>query len=240
MTRITSAEALEIIRTARANSTSIDLGGADLGGAYLGGADLRGADLRRADLRGADLGGAYLRGADLRGADLGGAYLGGADLRGADLGGADLRGADLRGADLRGADLRGADLRGADLRGADLRGADLRGAIGPQHWLQLSGLPSGEAWYGPTERGWLTTVGCYRDKPLADLKALVAQDEGWPEARGEEVARRRPGLLLWIAMCEEWERHHPTAVAEHQAGLEEGRALRARIQAETRTETPDA
>ena len=127
-----------------------------------------------------------------------------------------------------------------DLGGADLRWADLRGATGLQHWLQLSGLPSGEAWYGPTERGWLTTVGCYRNKPLADLKARVAQDEDWPEARGEEVARRRPGLLLWIAMCEEWERLHPTAVAEYQAGLEEGRALRARIQAETRMETPDA
>ena len=141
---------------------------------------------------------------------------------------------DLRGADLRGAYLRNADLRGADLRGADLRGADLRGADGMRHWLIVTGLPSGDAWYGPAEDGWRVTIGCYRDRTLNELRALVAQDEGWPEARGVEVARRRPALLAWIAMCEAWEALYPTAVAEYVEGLAEGKALREQIQAETR------
>ncbi len=142
-------------------------------------ADLRGANLRDADLRDADL-----RGADLRDAN----------LRGANLWGANLRDADLRDADLRGADLRDANLRGANLRDADLRDANLRGA----GIVGLGETPSGGALIFPTPDGWVMQVGCWRGTPDA-LRALIAKDDGWPEARGAEVTRRRPYLGLILA-----------------------------------------
>jgi len=91
----------------------------------------------------------------------------------------------------------GADLRGANLRGADLWDADLRGG------LTLNGLPSGQVIAMPTADGWTLTVGCWKGT-LPELRALVAQDEGWPQARGDEVHRRRPGLL---ALCDLVEAH---------------------------------
>ncbi|AUH68493.1 pentapeptide repeat-containing protein [Gordonia sp. YC-JH1] len=154
--------------------------GADLGGADLGGADLRCADLRDANLR-------Y--------ADLGGAELGGADLRGADLGGADLRCANLRGADFRYANLRGANLWDADLRDADLRDAD--------PILSVTGLPSGHAILTPTVSGWALRVGCWTGT-IDGLRTLIAQDDGWPEAEGDQIAVRRPMLAALADMCEVW------------------------------------
>ena len=129
-----------------------------------------------------------------------------ADLRGADLYGADLRDADLYGSDLRGADLRGADLRDADLYGANLtginlRGANLRWAARAARILHLEGLPSGETIFMPTPTGWYLTVGCWEGN-LEDFKALIAREEGWPEARGDEVTRRRPALQAVAALCE--------------------------------------
>ena len=154
----------------------------------------------------------YLWGADLRGADLAGADLTGADLTGADLAGAYLTGADLTGADLWGADLRGANLRGANLRGADLSGANLGGA----RWkgLQVTGLPSGQVVLIPTPDGWELRVGCWIGT-IDDLRTLVAQDEGWPEAEGEEVALRRPGLQAVLALIDA---HVAEAVAK-ETGL---------------------
>ena len=119
----------------------------------------------------------------------------------ADLRWADLRGADLRDADLYGADLRWADLRGADLRGANLRGANLRWAARAARILHLEGLPSGETIFMPTPTGWYLTVGCWEGN-LEDFKALIAREEGWPEARGDEVTRRRPALQAVAALCE--------------------------------------
>ncbi|WP_334153032.1 pentapeptide repeat-containing protein [Microbacterium sp.] len=168
-------ELVEQLRTARANNQRPSV-------PY--GADLRDADLRDADLRRADLYGASLYGADLRGAN----------LRGANLGRADLYGADLYGANLRGANLGGANLRGANLGGANLYGvADV---------LQVTGLPSGQVILVPTCAGWYLTVGCWSGT-LADLRTLIAGDDGWPEATGAEVARRRPSLELAIALCED-------------------------------------
>ena len=111
------------------------------------------------------------------------------------LGLADLRGAYLRGAYLRGAYLDGADLRGAYLDGADLRGAYLRGL------LTASGLPSGDLTLLPTVDGWSLKVGCWTGTP-ADLREMVSRDDGWPEATGDEVTRRRPGLLAAAALAE--------------------------------------
>ena len=181
---------------------------ADLRGANLQGADLRGADLRYADLRGADL-----RGADLRGANLRHANLQCANLRGANLRYADLRYADLRGADLQCADLRDANLQCADLQCADLRGANLRGANAEAPCLSMQGLPSGYATLYPTRDGWLLVVGCWGPRSVDDLETLIASDDGWPEATGDEVAVRRPGLALLIGLC----RDH---IARHEGVVE--------------------
>ena len=143
-----------------------------------------------------------------------------ANLRDADLWGADLRGANLRGANLRGANLWGADLRDANLRGANLRGANLRGAslrdaaAAGGVCLSVQGLPSGAATLYPIRDGWLLVVGCWGPRSVDDLETLIARDTGWPEARGDEVAVRRPGLSLLVGLC----RDH---IARHEGVVEE-------------------
>lgn len=54
--------------------------------------------------------------------------------------------------------------------------------------------------------------GVRPEAPGADLRALVSQDEGWPVARGNEVARRRPGLLAMLALLDEHMRLHEDTV----------------------------
>ncbi len=132
-----------------------------------------------------------------------GADLSGANLRGADLWGADLRGADLSGANLWGADLRGADLRGANLRGADLSGANLSCANLPTNSTvrSLGETPSGWTAIYPTPTGWMMRVGCWVGTP-ANLAALIARDEGWPEATPEQIPERRPFLQNALALAE--------------------------------------
>ena len=107
------------------------------------------------------------------------------------------------------ATLRGANLRGANLRGANLTRADLRGA----RIIHLAGLPSGETIFMPTPGGWYLTVGCWEGN-LEDFKNLIASDEGWPEARGVEVTRRRPSLQAVAALCEAHMRLHPKIIEE--------------------------
>ena len=142
-----------------------------------------------------------------------GADLHGADLRDADLHGADLHGADLTGANLHGADLRDADLTGANLTGANLRGANLSWAARAARILCLAGLPSGETIFMPTPTGWYLTVGCWEGN-LEDFKNLIASDEGWPEAQGAEVKRRRPSLQAVAALCEAHVGLHPKVIDE--------------------------
>ncbi|CAB0577380.1 pentapeptide repeat-containing protein [Corynebacterium diphtheriae] len=179
MSRLTREDVEKIVKKAGEEGKTPYLCDVDLHGVVLSGADLRGANLW---------------GADLRSADLSGANLWGADLRGADLCGANLWGADLRSANLRGANLRGADLRGADLSGVDLADCFFDG-------LQISKTPSGQVTLIPTCDGWWMQVGCWSGTP-EELKALIAQDEGWPEAQGEEILRRRPYLEAVLALCE--------------------------------------
>ena len=138
-------------------------------------------------------------------------HLRGANLRGADLRGADLRGAYLRDADLRDANLTVAYLTGADLRGAYLTGANLRGA----GWkgLQITGLPSGQIVLTPTPDGWGLRVGCWAGT-IDGLRTLIAQDEGWPEAEGDEITRRRPGLQAALALIDAHIALHPNVINE--------------------------
>ena len=127
----------------------------------------------------------------------------GANLRGANLRGANLSGADLWDANLRGADLSGANLWGANLRGADLRGAYLRGANLPTNSAvrSLGETPSGWTAIYPTPTGWMMRVGCWVGTP-ANLAALIARDEGWPEATPEQIPERRPFLHNALALAE--------------------------------------
>ena len=142
-----------------------------------------------------------------------------ATLRGI-LGLESLRWADLRGADLRGADLSGADLSGADLSGADLRWADLRGL------LTVTGLPSGDLMLVPAVDGWWIQVGCWSGTP-SELVEMVSQDDDWPEARGGEVVRRRPGLLAAAALAEAHIAAFPGEVARVQREAAEWDAKKA-------------
>ena len=137
----------------------------------------------------------------------------GADLHGADLYGADLHGANLSWADLHGANLYGANLYGANLYGADLHGANLHRAAISARILHLHGLPSGETIFIPTPQGWHLRVGCW-DGTLDEFKALISQDEGWPEARGDEVTRRRPSLAATAALCEAHMALHPNIIGD--------------------------
>ena len=63
----------------------------------------------------------------------------------------------------------------------------------------------------PTPTGWYLTVGCW-EGDLEDFKNLIASDEGWPEARGAEVKRRRPSLQAVAALCEAHMDLHPHVV----------------------------
>nr|WP_083912339.1 pentapeptide repeat-containing protein [Corynebacterium mastitidis] len=111
----------------------------------------------------------------------------------------DLSERDLSDLDLQDADLKGADLRGANLQWTDLQGADLRDA----YWdgLVIDHLPSGRVYLIPTPDGWYMHVGHFWNGTPDELRDLIAQDEDWPEAEGEEIARRRPYLEAALALC---------------------------------------
>ena len=149
-------------------------------------------------------------GADLCSADLDGANLRGADLDGADLCHANLFGADLRGANLRGANLCHANLFGADLRSANLRGANLDGAT----WqgLRIDGLPSGQVTLAPTPVGWSLTVGCWKGNTVAGLRDIIDGKANPPEARGDEITRRRPGWIAVADLCDAHIAAHPGVI----------------------------
>ena len=100
--------------------------------------------------------------------------------------------------------LTGANLTDAYLGGADLTGANWKG-------LQITGLPSGQIVLIPTPDGWGLRVGCWAGT-IDDLRNLIAQDEGWPEARGDEITRRRPGLQAALALIDAHIALHPNVI----------------------------
>ena len=129
------------------------------------------------------------------------------------LRGANLRGADLSRANLSRANLFWADLSGADLRGVNLSGADLRGVRGGI--LTVDGLHPYRAILVPLTTGWWLTIECW-EGGTADLRALIARDEGWPEAEGEEIAIRRPMLAALADLCDAHAAGHAADLAAVQ------------------------
>lgn len=66
-------------------------------------------------------------------------------------------------------------------------------AWSPETCLSVTGLPSGLVTLTPSaDRTVLLLAGCWHGTP-DDLRTLIAGDD-WPEARGDEQDRRRPGL----------------------------------------------
>lgn len=163
------------------------------------GTDLSDAELFGADLRDADLYRAYMPGADLRFAKLDDADLYHATLYDADFYGASLYGANMYGADLENADMRGAILYGANLDRAFVRGAALRN--NRAGLLTIDGAHPYRAELVPTPYGWVLTIGCWNGT-VDELRDLIAKDEGWPEATGEEIEKRRPILEAIADFCD--------------------------------------
>jgi len=117
--------------------------------------------------------------------------------------------ANLRSANLQYANLQGADLQGANIQDADLRDADLQGAV--LSVMRVSGMPSGDLLAFPCPDGWWIRVGCWEGTP-DDLRELVAADDGWPEAEGAEIARRRPYLEAALSLIDLHVAAHPGVV----------------------------
>ena len=103
-----------------------------------------------------------------------------------------------------------ADLRWSDLSGSDLSGSNLRSS---SVVLAVSGLPSGHVTFQPTPEGWWLRVGCWNGT-TDELRALIAQDEGWPEARGAQVIARRPMLAAVADLCDAWAADRADVLAE--------------------------
>lgn len=180
------------------------LRGANLSGCDFTEAEFPAADLERANLSGATLHSAYLAGGNLVNTDLSNTSCYRANLSGTDLAGARLFCTNLACASLTRAYLRGTDLRYANVHRALLTRAVWDG-------LQVGPLPSGPAAVVPTSAGWEIRVGCWRGT-LGELETLIAQDDGWPEAEGEEIKRRRPILKAFIALAKTHIEDHPGVI----------------------------
>lgn len=230
--KMTRQQVEEAVAIARAKGERPYFCGADLSGLHLSRLDLHGVDFRGADLRGTKFREADLSDADMTGARMSQAIFPDADLRRATLNyadlyrtclfRADLREADFIGANLFRADLYRADLRSANLRDADLRDADLSYTVltGANFvGLVLDGLPSGRLVFIPTPEGWHLTIGCW-DGTTDELRAMIAKDEGWPSAEGEEITVRRPMLEAAADMCDSYTAANPHAVADMKSAAD--------------------
>lgn len=197
--RMTREQVLETIAAARAKGECPDLSGLDLSRLDLPCVDLSGADLSDTKLLHANLARANLAHAKMR-------Y---ANLYGANLTNANVTRTNLVGATLRGAYLYGANLTGVVLRGADLRNVTMTG-------LFLDGLPSGDLMFTPTPDGWRLTIGCWFGT-TEELRAMISNDDGWPEAEGEDIDIRRPMLEAAATMCDAYAAAHPDDLADVKA-----------------------
>ena len=230
--KMTYKQVEEAVAIARAKGQHPYFCGADLSGLNLSYMDLHDADFRDADLRdaklhgvnlsGSDMTGAIMSRADLRHADMSDTKLCYVNIRGAYLYRANMRDANFRGASLFQADLYRADLRDADLFSANLSRADLSYTIltgANVVGLFLDGLPSGHLAFVPTPKGWQLTIGCWSGT-TTELREMIAKDEDWPGAEGEEITERRPMLEAAADMCDSYANANPYAVADVKAAAD--------------------
>lgn len=71
-------------------------------------------------------------------------------------------------------------------------------------------------------------------EPRSDL---IATDDGWPEAEGDECDRRRPGLVALIAQCRTWIADHPDAIKRAIESHDEYLRLQAERTRDTKSDT---
>lgn len=121
-----------------------------------------------------------------------------------------LIGENLSHANLHNASLSYADMRHADMTGACLAGANLYKAS-TDGILQITGLHPHQIIVTPERDGWNINIGCWNGT-TAELRTLIAQDTGWPEAEGDEILRRRPLLEAALTMIEAHMAAHPNAL----------------------------
>ena len=72
--------------------------------------------------------------------------------------------------------------------------------------------PSGGGYLLPTPDGWRINIGCWRNRTLEDLRALIEDRAEWPEATGKERERRRPILAAVLALAEAHTEYHAELV----------------------------
>ena len=102
-----------------------------------------------------------------------------------------------------------ANLHEANLSGANLRGADLYRGL----WdgLCIDGIHPYRCLLVPTPDGWKVTIGCWSGT-VPELRSLIASDDGWPEATGEQIAERRPLLSAFCDLCDVHMAAHPSVI----------------------------
>ena len=62
-------------------------------------------------------------------------------------------------------------------------------------------MPSGQVTLTPTSQGWKLKYGCWVGD-VAGLRDIIDGRVLPPEARDEEIERRRPGWIAVAAMCD--------------------------------------
>lgn len=196
---MTREQVVDIIATAHSKGERPDL--SDL--------DLSDMDLSYLDLSGVDLSGSNMSYSNLARANLRGTDLAHTNLHCANLAYSNLRSSILTRANLSYADLSSAILTNAILYHANLTGVKMCG-------LFLKGLPSGRLSFIPTPEGWHLAIGCW-EGTVDELRVMIAEDHGWPEARGEEIAMRRPVLKAMAATCEAFAATNHHALADVRA-----------------------
>jgi hypothetical protein len=80
-------------------------------------------------------------------------------------------------------------------------------------------MPSGNLTFIPTPEGWHLTIGCW-EGTTAELRAMIAKDDGWPAAKGEKITARRPMLEAAATMCDAYAAANPDALAEVKTAAE--------------------
>ena len=220
--KTTRQRVVEIVAAAHAKGDLPDLRNMNLSGVDLSRLDLSDAIFAKSDLTRTNFGGSNLTRADFTEANLVRAYLSSANcceanFYSADLGAVTASHANFDSAymyrtDLRHSYLRYSNLSGVDIHEADLRYANLTG-------LLASGLPSGNLTFIPTPEGWGLTIGCW-EGTTDELREMIAKDEGWPEAEGEQITERRPMLEGMVAACDAYAAAHPNAVAQAKSSAD--------------------